>query len=187
MDGPERRVMRTFLVMMACVVTLSVLAGCSDEECDPCVPVVPVQPLAQMDAAMGGGSSMGTDTLWVYCVSSNSDTLFDLLVTEDDEGTVKMVDAGLYPEFANAAATLTDGVDDGWTFWVRLHPDGGGGGAGRSESTWLEGGLTGEYDPDLHGAEVSQILINLDYIYVDNQISWTDFSVEVRLVIMGRP
>ena len=179
--------MRTFLLMVACVTAIALVAGCSDEECDPSAPVLAVQPLVQLDASTGGGSSIGTDTLRVLFVSSNDDTLFDLLVTDDDDGTMRSVTPDIYPEFTNAAATLTDGVDDGWTFWGLLHPGGGGSGIGRAESVWIDGGLTGIYDPDLHGAEVTSVIVHLDYVFVDNQGSWTDYSIEARVVIMGKP
>jgi hypothetical protein len=179
--------MRTFLAVVALVMASALASGCGDDECNPIAPVLAVQPLAQLDAGVGGGSSMGSDTLWVFFVSSNDDTLFDLLVTQDDDGTVKSITPDLYPELTNAAATLTDGVDDGWTFWVRLHPAGGGAGIGRSESAWIEGGLTGGFEPDLEGAEVTSVIRHLDYVFVDNQETWTDFGVDVRIVIMGKP
>jgi hypothetical protein len=179
--------MRTFLFVIACIAALALVGGCGDDECDPCAPVVQEQPLALLDAGMGGGGSYGTDTLWVFFVSSNNDTLFSLLVTENDDGTSVTIDAGLYPELENAAATFTDGVDDSWTFWVRLYPGGGGGGTGTYESRWIEGGLTGEYDPDLHGAEVTGVIVRLDDVIVDNQGGWTDYSVQARIIIMGKP
>jgi hypothetical protein len=47
--------------------------------------------------------------------------------------------------------------------------------------------LTGEYEPDLHGAEVTGVIVHLDDVFVDNQGSWTDYSVDARIVIMGKP
>ena len=179
--------MRNFLVITACVAAFVVVMGCSDDQCDPCAPVVLAQPLAQLDVGIGGGGSVGADTLRVLFVSSNDDTLFDMLVTEDDDGTIKTVDADIYPEFTNAAATLTDGTNDSWTFWTLFHPNGGGGGGGNYESTWIDGGLTGEYDPDLQGAEVTEAIIHLDEVYVDNQGGYTNYSVSARVVIMGKP
>ena len=177
--------MRTTLIILACIFTLIIISGCGDDECDPCVPIVPAQPLAQMDLGLGGGTSTGSDTLWVYFVSSENDTLFDMLLTLDDDGTTKMIDAAGYPNFADAVLRLSDGVDDMWTFWVRLYPSGGGG--GNYESNWLDGGLTGEYDPDLYGAEITKALIHLDEVFVDNQGDRTDYNVEARLVIIGKP
>jgi hypothetical protein len=177
--------MRAFLAVVALFSALVLVSGCCDD--NPVVPVLALQPLAQLDAGTGGGTSMGSDTLWVFFVSSDDDTLFDLLVTQDDDGTVKSITPDIYPGLIDAAATLTNGVDDGWTFWVRVHPAGGGAGTGMPESVWIEGGLTGGYEPDLEGAEVTSVILHLDYVFVDNQEIWTDFGVDARIVIMGKP
>ena len=184
---PERSGMRTSLIALACVFTLIIISGCGDDECDPCAPIVPAQPLAQLDLSMGGGASTGTDTLRILFVSSENDTLFDMLLTLDDDGTTKTLDADGYPNFADAALRLSDGVDDNWMFWTRLYPSGSGGGTGTSESNWLDGGLTREYDPDLYGAEITKALIHLDEVYVNNQGGWTDYSIRAQLVIIGKP
>ncbi|MDD3643647.1 MAG: hypothetical protein PHQ19_09325, partial [Candidatus Krumholzibacteria bacterium] len=150
--------MRTNLVIVACLFTLSVLAGCSEDDCPPCIPPVSEKPLGQMDIGIGGGTSgtVGT-TLRICFVSSSSDTLFDMQITSSDDGTARMVDAELYPNFAAAADRLSDDVNDLWMIDVLYVPGGAAGGAGNYEATWLNGGFTGEYDPDLHGAEITRI------------------------------
>ncbi len=70
--------------------------------------------------------------------------------------------------------------------WVKL-PNGSGGGIGSIESYFLKGGLTGEWDPDLAGAEVTEILFHLDDIYIDNQGDYTDYDIDFRIVFMGLP
>jgi hypothetical protein len=176
------------LIVTACIFALSVLTGCSGDECDPCAPVVTVQPLAQLNMSMGGSATALTDTLRITFSSSINDTLFDMLVTNDDDGTVRTIDAGVYPNFDDAAVKLSDGVNDMWTFWARFYPEGGGGGgAGNYESNWIDGGLTGEYDPDLYDAEITKLVIHLDEVVIDHLGSSTIYDLRVRLVIMGRP
>ena len=180
--------MRNIPLFLACAAALSFTAGCGDDECAPCAPVVSEQPLASFSHAMGGGTSSAVgDSLRLNFVSSSADTLFDLYVTEADSGTVRTISAGKYPPFADAAARLSDGVDDHWTFWVRSVSGGFGGGNGSNESNWLVGGYTGVYTPDLQGAEITKIWLYLNEVSIVLESGYTTFEIQARVVIMGRP
>ncbi len=179
--------MRPSLVLIACVFVLGFVAGCGDDECDPYVPVVSEEPLAQISITGGGGAAYLTDTLRINFVSSSYDTLFNLLITAADEGTARMIDAATYPAFADAAARLADGVNDQWTFWVRLYPSSSGGGWGTSETNWIDGGLTGEYVPDLLGAEITKARLILDRVDIVADAGYTNYDIEARIVIIGKP
>ena len=180
--------MRNLFVLLACAATLCVTAGCSDDECAPCAPVVSEQPLASISHGMGGGTSSAVgDSLRFNFVSSSADTLFDLYVTEADSGTVRTINAGNYPPFADAAARLSDGVNDPWVFWVRSVSGGFGAGNGSNESSWLAGGFTGVYTPDLQGAEITKIWLYINEVSIVLESGFTTFDIEARVVIMGRP
>jgi hypothetical protein len=180
--------MRTSLLFVACIFALSVLVGCSDDDCAPCNPCDSEQPLGQMDIGMGGGTNgtVGT-TLRISFVTSSGDTLFDMEVTAADDGTVRMVDADVYPNFAAAADRLSDGVNDLWYIYVAYVPGGSAGGGGNYETDWLDGGFTGTYDPDLQGAQITKIYLYLDSVEISQTVSYTDWDLEARVVVFGRP
>ena len=181
-----RRINR-YVASAACFLAL-ILAGCSDEDCTPCAPVVTEQPLAQFDHIWSGltATEIG-DTLRINFVSSSSDTLFDLYVTEADNNTAKIFNARSYPPFIEAAARLSDGVDDQWKFWFRSLLGEYGGGPETSESGWLEGGFMGEYNPDLLGAEITKIWLFIDRVSIYRQGDFTTYHIAVRVFIMGKP
>jgi len=180
--------MKQFLVLFACAIALGVLSSCGDDDCTPCsVPPVPEQPLAEYLRDAGGGSSGGYDSVRVTChYTATDDTLFDIYVDESDEGYTITIDESNNPDFNEAIARLTNGTDESISFWVRM-PTGSGGGVTSSESNFLKGGLTGDYDPDLTGAEVTKILLHMDHILIDNQGTVTDYEIIYRTVFMGRP
>jgi len=180
--------MRNRPLLLACAVILGMAAGCGDDECSPCDPVVSDQPLAQIDiGTFGRENVILSDTLEISFVSSNNETLFKMIVTPADQGTTKMVNAGVYPQFTAAAARLSDGVNDQWTFHIRTFPSDVGGGTITSESGWLSGGYAGGYTPDLHGAEITRIWINLREVTIDQGSDYTFYGVTARVVIMGKP
>jgi len=180
--------MRNLFVLLACAAALGIMAGCGDDACSPCAPVVCDQPLAQISLGMGGGTSSDIgDTLRILFRSSSADTLFDLYVTGADDSTVKTISAGSYPLFAGAAARLSDGVDDSWMFYVRFVSVPGGGGSGSNEWNFLGGGFSGDYIPDLLGAEITKIYLYINRVSVVREDSFTDYEVAARIVIMGKP
>lgn len=180
--------MRTSLLFVACVFALSVLAGCGEDDCAPCDPCVSEQPLAQMDLGIGGGTTQEVDaTLRIYFFTSSGDTLFDMEITAADDGTVRMVDADVYPNFAAAAGRLSDGVDDMWTIYVTYIAGGLAGGGGNYETDWLNGGFTGEYDPDLQGARITKIYLYLDEVEILQSAGDTDWNLEARVIVFGEP
>jgi hypothetical protein len=180
--------MKRLFFVFVCATALGVLGGCSDEDCDPCAPCPTTeQPLAEYLRDTGGGGTGGFDSLRVTChyVSTN-DTLFDIWVDESDEDSVFVIDETNNSGFDEAIALLTNGTDESISFWVRF-PSGSGGGTTSSESTFLKGGFSGEYDPDLAGAEVTEIRLYMEEIWIDNQGGYTEYGITYRTVFMGMP
>jgi hypothetical protein len=98
------------------------------------------------------------------------------------------VNGSTNPDFAEAVARLTNGFDELMMLWTFLYPGGGGGGSGSVESNLLDGGLTNDMYPDLAGAEVTEILIHIDYISIDVEAGpFTNYDCDIRVVFMGRP
>ena len=188
-NSHERSVMKSVITALLCLIALGLLYGCS-EDCDPCsVTPTPVQPLAQIIRESGGGGSGAYDTLRLVLVyTAEQDTLYDIIVTESDEGTTFTVDGSNNSDFAEAVARLTNGVDEQMIIWTFTYPGGGGGGMGMPESYFLDGGLTNDMYPDLAGAEVTEILIHIDYISIDVVAGpVTNYDCDIRVVFMGRP
>lgn len=180
--------MRVPLVFLACAAALGLAAGCNDTDCSTCAPVLSDQPLAQMDIGMGGREDVIlSDTLRISFVSSNAETLFSVRISPADQGATKLVSASNYPRFAAAATRLSDGVNDQWTFWLHMSPGNIESGSTSTESGWLHGGYLGIYTPDLYGAEITRIWINLKQVTVDQDVDHTSYYISGQVVIMGKP
>jgi hypothetical protein len=134
-----------------------------------------------------GGGTGGYDSLRVTChYTATTDTLFDIYVDNTDEGYMFTIDESNNPDFIEAIALLTNGTDENIIFWVRF-PSGSGGGIGALESYFLEGGFSGEYDPDLQGAEITEIRLYMEELWIDNQGDYTEYGITFRTVFMGVP
>lgn len=180
--------MKRFAMLIACAAALALLSGCSEDDCSPCAPcTVSEQPLAEYVRITGGGGTGGYDSLRVTChYIATTDTLFDIYVDESDEGDMFTIDSSNNPDFNEAIALLTNGTDEDIIFWVRF-PSGSGGGIGGLESSFIEGGFSGEYDPDLAGAEVTEIRLYMEDLWIYNQGGYTDYGITYRTVFMGKP
>ncbi len=178
--------MKRLLFVCVCFAALGIMSSCGDDDCSPCAPH-PVQPLAEYLRIAGGGGSGSYDSLRVTChYSTTTDTLFDLWVDESDEDYMFTIDASNNPDFDGAIARLTNGTDESIIWWVRF-PNGSGGGNGGLESSFLEGGFSGDLYPDLHGAEVTEIRVYIEEIWINVDISFTEYGLTYRAVFMGRP
>ena len=180
--------MRSALGLLVCTIILGVTAGCSKDDCSPCAPIVSDQPLAEFSTRMEGDLPVVlNDTLGMSFVSPNAETLFSVRLTAADQGTARMVNASAYPQFSAAAARLSDGVDDMWYLWLRTFPGNFGGGSGTTEFGWLKGGYTGEYTPDLHGAEITKVWVLPKEVTIAHAGDRTSYAIELLVVIMGKP
>jgi len=180
--------MKQFLFLFACATALGVLGGCSDDDCSPCsVPSVPDQPLATFSEHIGGGTYASFDSIRLICSYwTTTDTLYDIFIDASDDGNTITIDENNNPDFNEAVAILTNGLDDDMHFWA-LWPNGTGGGSPGTESYFLNGGLSNEWYPDLAGVEVTKILLHVDYFSIDNQGTYTEYDLQYRVVFMGRP
>ena len=180
--------MKQLFLVFACVAVLGFLNSCSDDDCNPCAPCpVYEQPLAEYLRITGGGGTGGFDSVRITChYSATTDTLFDIYVDDSDEGLMFTIDSSNNPDFDEAIALLTNGIDETIYFWTRF-PNGSGGGIGSNESHFLEGGFSGEYDPDLAGAEVTEIRLYIEELWIDNQGVYTEYELTYRTVFMGKP
>ena len=109
-----------------------------------------------------------------------------MYIDHSDEGETFTIDGSNNPDYDEAIALLTNGTDEEIIFWSRF-PNGSGGGLGSFESFFLNGGFTGEYDPNLAGAEVTRIELYIDEIWIDNQGTYTQYELTYRTVFMGLP
>lgn len=182
-------------ILILILVLSSVLIGCGDD--DPAAPPEAPRALAQLHMQDGGGSAIRAGTMTV-AFSMGVDTydeatLYEFSVSNDDQDSTVVIDAQNSPGFADVVAILTNGTDD-FTRTSQELPGGGGGSRGRQESNLILGGVTGEYEPDLAGAEITHALLHMDVVSLDvpgsdpnGDGNWTDYIFASRLVIMGRP
>ena len=180
--------MKALLVLIVCAAALGLLYGCGEDDCNPSgVCLVSEQPLAEFTHGVDASTESGYDSvrIVIICYSAYPDTLVDMYIDESDEGSTVTIDAGSNPDFNNAAATLTNGINDLIYVLAIYKPSGTF--TGISESDLLKGGLTGEYLPDLAGTELTKVLVHLDNIYIyDGGTTWY-YDIDFRVVIFGRP
>jgi hypothetical protein len=177
------------------VILIVLLTGCSNDDCGPTSVVTP-HPLAQMILEFSAGTNTASDSMNLSLSVGSSpleQTIFDVRVTNTDESSRFTVSGASNPDFAAVAAVLTNGSDDQMRMGVSV-VGGDNGYLTTNESTWLNGGLTGDYDPDLMGAEITSIIVHLDLIEIDSPGSdpngngqWTDFQLRILVVTLGRP
>lgn len=179
--------MRTVLILLACVIACGLSAGCSDEDCPVCpAPEDGEYPLAEFVRAESYENQAGNffNVRIRIHYPDTADTLAYLLVDGTDTGTTFTFDAS-DPRFAAFAARASDGVDDRLSVSANLDPGGGGSGAFGAESSYLQGGLTGDMAPDLVAAQVTSVLLHLDRLSILRQGGTTRFNADFRVVYMG--
>jgi hypothetical protein len=205
--------MRCVFVIAVCVIVLPLFASCGDDNPVTSTPVTLPQPLAQIIIAGGGGltGSIGVaDSLaigfWLSLTpiaaaesagesAAANVTVVDVRVGNADDGTTKTINASNNPDFQQAVAILTNGTDDyavgsvSLALGPRPPPS-----MGWRESASINGGLLGNYNPDLQGAEITSVALVLRQVQITSPGSdpngdgnWTEYTLDARLVIMGHP
>lgn len=177
---------------LACCFLLAFL-GCGDDD-DPTAPATPV-PLAQIMLRASGGGAVQAATMFVSLKvgpTGEEFAMFDRSFNNAEADTTLRFDASNTPAFDDAVATLTNGTDDRIQF-ARQFPGGGGGSNSNFESRFLDGGLLGDLEPDLAGTTIEYALLHVDVFELDTPGSnpggtgnWTDYVMEMRLVLVGR-
>ena len=181
--------MKTDCLPFVLAVLLFSFAACDDDTSCSC-PAVPEQPLAEIartHTATFGGATISSLKITCY-YSSHSDTLYDAILQETDKGTKRIIDGSVNPDFDNAAELLTNGDDDPLQIILTLTNGFILTGGSSRESLALQGGYSGEYYPDLAGADVTRIFLYVDNIWFDHsEPPNTTYHIMYRVVIMGRP
>ena len=178
----------------ASIIVLACLAGCADDD-SPAAPDAS-QPLAYFQVAAGVASRVVSDTagLSLFVGPDGADfALFEVTLTGDDAGTTMSLGPEDSADFAEAVALLTNGVDDEVALW-RILSDGSAAITGSLESIEFSGGALEGQEPDLAGAEITGISLELDTVSIQSPGDdpngdglWTSAFIEGRIVVMGRP
>ncbi len=208
---PTRRLVKFVFVVLLCGLVLPLFTSCGDD--DPVAPTstVPVQPLAEIRLFTIAGTRAVSDTVVLSFALSVANfpkageandnsppvaptpELVSVRITSTDEGTTRQINASNNPDYQAAIAILTNGVDDfGQDFFSLV--GGGAVGGNQRESSYLNGGILGNYDPDLSGAQITGVTVVFKRVQFDTPGSdpnsdgiWTDFTIDARVVLMGRP
>jgi hypothetical protein len=183
--------MRNCLILLSIVLIIASLSGCSDDDCTPCSP--PSNTETQL-AVLTFGTRGGSQQIFDYMILSvyyagGQITLPEVALTGGGEGYTVVFDtstAGVTSFFDS----LTNGTDE--VLVQKFYGPSGTGTYGRYESEWIEGGSTGEFYPDLIGAEISRAVVHLDNVVIVSPGSdpngdgiWTDYNITVRLEFLG--
>ncbi len=148
------------------------------------------QALAQLTLSASGGTTIISNnlTLRLNSEGSTTETIFTLVVNLSSVGQTYKFDHTNSATFNAATALLTNGIDDGLEFWRSL--SGGTPGSESStsyESSFIKGGITGEYNPDFSGSKIKHVLVHVDKLLLITLASSTSYDVTIRVVIMGDP
>ena len=179
------------IVVVSTTLLLVGTFGCSGDDKIINATVSP-QALVQVSLETMAGAAIVVDSMDIS-FSLGGENVFSFRVANADQGRTITVSESNNPDFSAAVIFLTDGNDDSADFGT-LFPGGGGGMSSNAESVWFKGGITGTYDPDLAGTNVTHVLIHLDVVNIQSPGSdpngngiWTNYDFRIRMVIMGNP
>jgi len=171
------------------------LSACGDDD-DPTGPSTPVQPIAQIDLDAAGGGAVRAATMFGrFRVGGSADgpAIFDRSFIPSEQDSILRIDATTNSEFEAAVELLTNGTND-TASWIREFPGGGGSSNTTSEASFIQGGLSGEYEVDMTGARIEYALLHIDRMRLDipgddpnGDGNWTNYEFRLRLVFFGRP
>lgn len=151
-----------------------------------------IVPLAQINlSSVGSTPSIITEATAEFNQDESPNTkVFSIQIDESKVGQIIRIDQNNNPDFNNALALLTNGIDDG--FWFYVLYGFGSSGRGGPESDFIKGGFTGVNNPDLIGLNISYFLLHVDRVQfitpgqdINHDGVWTDYYVDLRLVAMG--
>ena len=155
--------------------------------------------LGTYEATQAGGCSSIYEGMEINVIFGGDGTgasgarLFEgIIFRPSDVGmTVKMTETN-DPEFNEAAAILTNGVNDSLSFQAIGYPGGGGGGYGSSEAFFFFGDQSGANGIDFMGFSITSIGIRMDALTLNipgenpnGDGNWTDYSITYTLIVEG--
>ncbi|MBE0567335.1 MAG: hypothetical protein IH621_15360 [Krumholzibacteria bacterium] len=172
------------LLILATVMCLLPACGEDDATC----PAVAEQPLAQYVRVYSGSVGQTIGSLRIDFSYATGDTLFHLSLDESDKERKFTIDADSSPDFARAVAMLTNGVNDNILLYLRGPAGAILSGGGTTEQLLWQGGYSGEYFPDLQGAEITRLDVTIDDIWFTTYSPPnTTYMLLYHAVVMGRP
>lgn len=105
-------------------------------------------------------------------------TVFDLFLSPADVGSAFIVSSGA--EFEEAAAYLTNGIDDFFSFRFEA------GGGGSTEATGIFGDYTGAHGIDFAGSQIHSFALTIDRLdFTEMEGGWRDYNFAGRVFILG--
>lgn len=181
--------MRSLIFPAALTAMVCFFSACSDDDCSPCnCPPVKEQPLAEIVRMYSGTTGSIINSLRIEYSYTTGDTLYHLSLDANDKEQKYTFDNSNHPDFDFAAAMLKNGVNDNLFIYLRLPGGTVIQGGSNSEGLLLKGGYSGDYYPDLQGAEITRVDVYIDNIWFnyDNPPN-TGYMLLYHAVIMGRP
>lgn len=180
--------MRSFLIPLALTTIVCLFSACSEDESNPCsCPPIQEQPLAQIVRTYTGSVGLTINSLCIDYSYATGDTLYCLSLDVTDKEQKYTFDNTNNPDFDRAVAMLTNGVDDNLLLYLRMpngtHLQGG----WTTEVMLFRGGYSGEYYPDLEGAEITRVDVYIQDIWFQHSPPNTTYFLLFNAVIMGRP
>ena len=188
--------MRLSAKLIVLLAAFCIIGGCSDDECPSCPePPVDDYPIAQFSFEFSGGAAEQVESFRCalrYDTNTSTDSIATVILRDGDTGICRTFDAENSPNFSAFSEMMTNGSDDmiqliGWRLPSELIS-----GFGGAESSVFMGGLTGDMNPDLAGAQITGVMMTIQAVAIDipgydpnGDGNWTDWEFNINYMVFG--
>lgn len=157
----------------------------------------PVVELANEVVTVQAGSAVVSSQIYIRVgigpFDSEANWLFDqMFIRDGDEGSTLVANAQTEPDFAAFVTALTNGTPDAVARYVGLTVNPIGGTQFFTEAAAFPAKVPA--GPDFQGYEIESIRFQIDAVLIatpgqnpNGDGNWTDFQLQGRLIVRGRP
>jgi hypothetical protein len=188
--------MKRYVMVIVLLAGFCILGGCGNDECTTC-PELPVAdyPIARFSFAYSGGTAEQTESIRCalgYETSMFPDTIATVILRDGDVGIRRTFDAENSPNFVAFSDTMINGINDRMRLTVWRYPGGLTMSLGNFESALFMGGLTGDMNPDLAGAQITRVMMTIRTVTIsvpgddpNSDGNWTDYDFTIEYFVFG--
>ncbi len=187
----ERIGMKRYVMAIVLLAAFCILSGCGNDECPTC----PEPPIAQFSFVFSGGTAEQIESLRCalgYETHTYADTIATVILQDGDMGIRRTFDAENSPNFVAFSEMMTNGIDDTMRLTAWRLPGGLPMSVGSSESVLFMGGLTGDMNPDLAGAQITKVMMTIRMVIIsvpghdpNGNGNWTDYNITIDYFVFG--
>ena len=188
--------MKRYVMAIVLLAAFCILSGCGNDECPTCPePPAADYPIAQFSFVFSGGTAEQIESLRCalgYETYTYADTIATVILQNGDMGIRRTFDAENSPNFVAFSEMMTNGIDDTMRLTAWRLPGGLPMSVGSSESVLFMGGLTGDMNPDLAGAQITKVMMTIRMVIIsvpghdpNGNGNWTDYDITIDYFVFG--